>query len=94
MRSFREVAYNFQKPIADLNANAVTAGLGTMNPIVDLQAQKEITKSESLSLTEEDDIEAKQGMSDFEREIMEAKDNDKCKDIRCEVARMIVFLCK
>ncbi|HCB64089.1 MAG TPA: hypothetical protein DEP20_01805 [Fusobacteria bacterium] len=37
--------------------------------------EKEITKSESLSLTEEDDIEAKQGMSDFEREIMEAKDN-------------------
>ena len=46
MRSFREVAYNFQKPIADLNANAVTAGLGTMNPIVDLQAQKEITKTD------------------------------------------------
>ena len=46
MRSFREVAYNFQKPIADLSANAVTAGLGTMNPIVDLQAQKEITKSD------------------------------------------------
>ena len=46
MRSFKEVAYNFQKPIADLNANAVTAGLGTMNPIVDLQAQKEITKSD------------------------------------------------
>ena len=38
--------YNFQKPIADLNANAVTAGLGTMNPIVDLHAQKEITKSD------------------------------------------------
>lgn len=46
MLSFKEVAYNFQKPIADLNANAVTAGLGTMNPIVDLQAQKEITKSD------------------------------------------------
>ena len=46
MRSFREVAYNFQKPVADLNANAVTAGLGTMNPIVDLHAQKEITKSD------------------------------------------------
>ena len=46
MRSFREVAYNFQKPIADLSANAVTAGLGTMNPIVDLQAQKEITKTD------------------------------------------------
>ena len=44
MRSFREVAYNFQKPIADLSANAVTAGLGTMNPIVNLNAQKEITK--------------------------------------------------
>ena len=26
MRSFREVAYNFQKPIADLNANAQVAG--------------------------------------------------------------------
>ena len=38
--SFREVAYNFQKPVADLNANAVTIGLGTMNPIVDLHAQK------------------------------------------------------
>lgn len=46
MRSFREVAYNFQKPIADLSANAVTAGLGTMNPIVDLKAQKEITKTD------------------------------------------------
>lgn len=46
MLSFREVAYNFQKPMADLNANAVTAGLGTMNPIVDLHAQKEITKSD------------------------------------------------
>ena len=46
MLSFREVAYNFQKPMADLNANAVTAGLGTMNPIVDLHAQKEITKTD------------------------------------------------
>lgn len=46
MRSFREVAYNFQKPIADLSANAVTAGLGTMNPIVNLNAQKEITKTD------------------------------------------------
>jgi hypothetical protein len=46
MRSFREVAYNFQKPIADLSANAVTAGLGTMNPIVDLHAKKEITKTD------------------------------------------------
>ena len=45
MLSFREVAYNFQKPMADLNANAVT-GLGTMNPIVDLHAQKEITKTD------------------------------------------------
>ena len=46
MRSFREVAYNFQKPIADLNANAQGAGLDTMNPIVDLHAQKEITKTD------------------------------------------------
>ena len=46
MHSFKEVAYNFQKPIADLSANAVGAGLGTMNPIVDLQSQKEITKTD------------------------------------------------
>ena len=46
MRSFKEVAYNFEKPIADLNANAVGPGLGTMNPIFDLQAQREITKSD------------------------------------------------
>ena len=45
MHSFREVAYNFQKPIADLSANAVGPGLGTMNPIFNLQAQKEITKT-------------------------------------------------
>lgn len=46
MLSFREVAYNFQKPIADLNANAQGAGLNTMNPIVNLNAQKEITKTD------------------------------------------------
>ena len=46
MLSFREVAYNFQKPIADLNENAQGPGLDTMNPIVDLHAQKEITKSD------------------------------------------------
>ena len=46
MRSFREVAYNFQKPIADLNANAQGVGLGTMHPIINLHAQKEITKTD------------------------------------------------
>ena len=46
MRSFREVAYNFQKPIADLNANAQGSGLDTMHPIIDLHAQKEITKTD------------------------------------------------
>ena len=46
MHSFREVAYNFQKPIADLSANAVGPGLGTMHPIFNLQAQKEITKTD------------------------------------------------
>ena len=46
MRSFREVAYNFQKPIADLNANAQGSGLGTMHPIINLHAQKEITKTD------------------------------------------------
>ena len=44
MRSFREVAYNFQKPIADLNANAQGAGLGTMHPIINLHAQKKLLK--------------------------------------------------
>ena len=46
MRSFREVAYNFQKPIADLNANAIGPGLDTMRPIINLTAGKEITKSD------------------------------------------------
>ena len=46
MRSFREVAYNFQKPIADLNANSMGPGLNTMHPIINLTASKEITKSD------------------------------------------------
>ena len=46
MLSFKEVAYNFQKPIADLNANSQGPGLDTMRPIVNLHAQKEITKTD------------------------------------------------
>ena len=46
MRSFKEVAYNFEKPIADLNANSMKRGLDTMRPIINLTASKEITKSD------------------------------------------------
>ena len=46
MRSFKEVAYNFEKPIADLNANSMGPGLDTMRPIINLTAGKEITKSD------------------------------------------------
>ena len=46
MRSFKEVAYNFEKPIADLNANSMGPGLDTMRPIINLTASKEITKSD------------------------------------------------
>jgi len=46
MLTFKEVAYNFQKPIADLNANSQGPGLDTMHPIVNLQAQKQITKTD------------------------------------------------
>ena len=46
MRSFKEVAYNFEKPIADLNANSMGPGLDTMRPIMNLTAGKEITKSD------------------------------------------------
>ena len=47
MRSFKEVAYNFEKPIADLNANSMeSSGLDTMRPIINLTASKEITKSD------------------------------------------------
>ena len=45
MRSFKEVAYNFEKPIADLNVIR-WPGLDTMRPIINLTASKEITKSD------------------------------------------------